>query len=145
MMKELALNYNKEISNYLDVNRDKLDETLISLRFMKQVDHFLENQDINQKELAEGLKISPAFISQLMSGTKKINTRFINKFEKTYNVKFKILIEKNEARYLFYDRITSGDDTYFHFKKNLNYPETINQDLVFSTNRIDNEIYLENE
>lgn len=93
------MNITKEfnINTYLDSNRNKIDETLVSLRLLKEVDDFIAENNISQRDFAKELGYSEAFISQLMSGTKKVNTAFINRFEKTYNlfIKFTIHEQKN--------------------------------------------------
>jgi transcriptional regulator with XRE-family HTH domain len=84
------------IQSYIENNREKLDESLVSLRLMKEIDMFLDAKDISNKLLAQDLGYSESFISQLMSGVKKINTSFINKFENNYNVKFRFSIEEEK-------------------------------------------------
>lgn len=88
------------MQSYIDSNRTKLDESLVSLRLMKEIDDFLEINNVNQRDFASCLGYSEAYISQLMSGTKKFNTSFINKLEKKYNleVNFKINCKK-ESNY----------------------------------------------
>lgn len=99
-MKDI-INSTKSINSYIDTNRTKIDEALVSLRLMKQVDDFLDMNAISQREFATDLGYSEAFISQLMSGTKKINTSFINRFEKVYNLKINFQIEaKNNAHFI---------------------------------------------
>lgn len=87
------INSTHKINSYIDNNRTKIDEALVSLRLMKEVDDFLELNNVNQRDFALNLGYSEAFISQLMSGTKKINTSFINKFEKVYNLKINFQLE----------------------------------------------------
>jgi|GEM_PF-3514716 len=135
--------YRNEISSLIFKNSTKIDETLVSLRFMKHIDMFLEKKEINQKEFAEGLDISPAFVSQLMSGSRKISTSFINKFEKTYNVKFRLFLEERETRYKFVKSITSNEDVYFQFTKNNNYSYTTKQSLTNASNLYENETFIE--
>ncbi|MDI9365070.1 MAG: helix-turn-helix transcriptional regulator [Flavobacterium sp.] len=89
------------IQSYANNNRTKLDESLVSLRFMKEIDRFLDYKKISNKELALKLNYSESYISQLMSGIKKINTSFINKFENAFSTKFDVKIYlKNETEYL---------------------------------------------
>lgn len=87
-----------KIQSYIDTNREKIDESLVSLRLMKEIDNFTEFNKISNKDLAFGLGYSESYISQLMSGVKKFNASFINKFEKKYEVKvdFKILLNSND-------------------------------------------------
>lgn len=99
-MKEL-LNDNYSIQSYIDEYREKIDESLVSLRLMKEIDEFLDVRGISQREFATNLGCSEAYISQLMSGTKKFNTSFINKFEKRYDVEIKFRIRsKEEGKFL---------------------------------------------
>lgn len=79
---------------FITQNRTKLDEALVSLRLMKEIDEFLDERDITQREFAEYLGYSEAFVSQLMSGTKKVNTSFINRLEKTFDLIVKFNIEQ---------------------------------------------------
>lgn len=86
------------IQSYIDKNREKIDESLVSLRLMKEVDMFLDANNIPNKLLAKDLGYSESFISQLMSGVKKINTSFINKFEKNYKVRVIFSIVKEDEK-----------------------------------------------
>ena len=88
------------IQSYVEKNRNKLDESLVSLRLMKEIDLFLDVNNISNKSLAYDLGYSESFVSQLMSGVKKINTSFINKFEKEYNVKIKFSIQEEENSFI---------------------------------------------
>ncbi len=94
-MKEL-LTDNYSIQSYIDKNREKIDESLVSLRLMKEIDEFLDIRGISQREFALNLGCSEAYISQLMSGTKKINASFINKVEKRYGVEINFRIMTKE-------------------------------------------------
>lgn len=96
-MKEVINNSNNSLNSYIENNRSKIDEALVSLRLMKEIDDFLEINNIKQRDFADKIGCSEAYISQLMSGTKKFNTSFINKFEKIYNLKIDFKIKhKNE-------------------------------------------------
>lgn len=89
------------IQSYIDNNREKIDESLVSLRVMKEVDRFLDYEKLSNKDLAIKLGYSESYVSQLMSGVKNMNVSFINKFEKCFDAKidFKIYL-KNEDVYL---------------------------------------------
>jgi transcriptional regulator with XRE-family HTH domain len=95
-MKEL-IEQSNSLSSYKENNRTKIDEALVSLRLMKEVDDFLDINQISQRDFATNIGYSEAYISQLMSGTKKFNASFLNKFEKTYEIKidFKIRSKKS--------------------------------------------------
>lgn len=90
------------IQSYIDNNREKIDESLVSLRVMKEVDRFLDYQKLSNKDLATKLGYSESYVSQLMSGVKNMNVSFINKFEKCFDAKFDFKIYlKNEDVYLY--------------------------------------------
>jgi transcriptional regulator with XRE-family HTH domain len=99
-MKEVILSTNS-LNSYIENNRMKIDEALVSLRLMKEVDDFLEINKISQRDFADNIGYSEAFISQLMSGTKKFNASFINKFEKIYDIKIDFKIKsKNTGNFI---------------------------------------------
>jgi len=99
-MKDI-INSTQTINSYIDKNRIKIDEALVSLRLMKEVDDFLDINDVSQRDFASNLGYSEAFISQLMSGTKKFNTSFINKLEKVYDLKINFQIEiKDNTKFI---------------------------------------------
>lgn len=87
------------IQSYIDKNRDKIDESLVSLRIMKELDRFLDYKNITNKDLANKLGYSESYVSQLMSGVKNVNVAFINKFEKRFSTKFdfKIFLKEDET------------------------------------------------
>ncbi|MGA9212356.1 helix-turn-helix domain-containing protein [Kaistella sp.] len=70
-----------------------MDESLVSLRFLKEIDDYLEYKNLTNRDLANALGFSESYISQLMTGVKKINISFINKFEKNFNLEFDIKIK----------------------------------------------------
>lgn len=125
-MKELLKN-NFSIQSYLDENREKIDEALVSLRFMKEIDEFLDFTNVSQREFASSIGYSEAYISQLMSGTKKFNSSFINKFEKKYDVEISFKIKsKDEGSY--FTEISSSSS----LQINVNILTVISADNVYS-------------
>lgn len=92
------------IQSYIEENREKLDESLVSLRIMKEVDRFLDYQKLSNKDLAGQLGYSESYISQLMTGVKNVNVSFINKFEKCFNTRldFHVFLKKEK---LFLNKI----------------------------------------
>jgi len=95
-MKEIEKISNNFLESYIDNNRIKIDESLVSLRLMKEVDDFLDLNSISQREFSENIGCSEAYISQLMSGVKKFNASFINKFEKQYRLKIDFKIKPSK-------------------------------------------------
>ncbi len=87
------------IQSYVEKNREKIDESLVSLRIMKEIDNFLDYKKLSNKDLANSLGFSESYISQLMSGVKSVNVSFLNKFERAFSVKygFNIYLEDEES------------------------------------------------
>ncbi len=131
--KEIIQSYSNEINSLIEKHRVDINESLVSLRFLKELDFFMEEQNLAKKDLAEDLGVSRAFVSQLMSGTKKINVGFINRLEKKYNIEFKVNIQRNDCRYNVLTTISKpivlvfGDtkiNYYEHSKSSMDTPES---------------------
>ncbi|QIE58634.1 helix-turn-helix transcriptional regulator [Rasiella rasia] len=89
------------LTSYIKENKSKIDESLVSLRLMKEVDDFLDINCISQRSFADDIGYSEAYISQLMSGVKKFNTSFINRLEKKYNLRIEFKLNpKNECKFI---------------------------------------------
>ena len=117
------------IQSYIDKNREKLDEALVSLRIMKEIDKFLDYKNLSNKDLANGLGYSESYISQLMSGIKKVNTSFISKFEKKYGVRFDFKVYLNNEN-VFLQRL--DERRIFKININLNTVIINNKKPLFS-------------
>jgi transcriptional regulator with XRE-family HTH domain len=98
-MSNLKIFEQNSLNSYVDNNREKIDAALVSLRIIKQIDNFLDYNELNQKDLANKLEVSEAFVSQLMSGSKKINVQILNKFEKKFNVEFEFKLRSKSSMY----------------------------------------------
>ena len=116
-MSELTKRFS--IQSYIDKNRDKIDESLVSLRFMKQVDEFLDYKNFSNKDLATKLGYSESYVSQLMSGVKKVNTSFINKFEKLYDAKIEFRVYLNTEK-SFVSSLKENNFCQINFNLNMN-------------------------
>ena len=123
------------INSFITQNRTKLDEALVSLRFMKEVDDFLDQNEISQREFAEFLGYSEAFVSQLMSGTKKVNASFINRLEKSFDVIVKFnIVNKHESD--FFARFYNNS-----IVVNINAQEMNSTNLVYTISVDDRQTY----
>lgn len=107
-MSNLNIFEQNSLNSYVDNNREKIDVALVSLRIIKQIDDFLDANDINQKELATKLKVSEAYVSQLMSGSKKINMQMINSFEKKFDVEFEFKLKNKSSMFSFFKAVNKS-------------------------------------
>lgn len=106
-MSNLKIFEQNSLNSYVDNNREKIDAALVSLRIIKQIDNFLDYNELNQKDLANKLEVSEAFVSQLMSGSKKINVQILNKFEKQFNVEFEFKLRSKNSMYSVVDVVNN--------------------------------------
>lgn len=129
-----------QVNNFdscLNLDRTKIDESLVSLRFLKQIDDFLEQKDLSNRDLANKLGYSESYISQLMTGSKKINISFISKFEKYYHCKFDVKLKKeNKHNYV---KFHSNREIFeINIKIDINFSgEPIFNKTFFNTNLIE--------
>lgn len=98
-MSKKELEVQNQVSDYLKSNRDKLETSLVSLRFMKEIDNFIYFNDLSQRKFAEKMNVSEAYVSQLMSGVKRLNMEFIKNFEKSFKVEMKVSIISEDPAY----------------------------------------------
>lgn len=125
-MSKSLKNTNNFLSSYIEDNRTKIDESLVSLRLMKEIDDFLEINQINHRDFANNVGYSESYISQLMSGIKKFNSSFINRFEKNFDLKIEFKIQpKRNINYF-----TKVPDVYIKF--NFDVIETIELETGFT-------------
>ena len=135
-MNEVAKTFS--IQSYIEKNREKLDESLVSLRIMKEVDKFLDYENLSNKELAQQMGYSESYISQLMSGMKSINTSFINKFEKRFRTKFDFKIYLKDDEEILH---RLNERTHFHININLNMLSLNHEGSHFSLNQNSNSMF----
>ena len=86
----------KSVGNFIIKSKNNdtdFDESLLSLKFMKEIDLFLSNKNLAQKIFAKKIGVSAAYVSQLMTGMKKVNVSFLNKIEQEFNVEFNVEFE----------------------------------------------------
>ena len=132
-MKEVVNSTSNSFNSYREDNRMKIDESLVSLRLMKEVDDFLDINQISQRDFANSIGCSEAFISQLMSGTKKFNASFINKFEKRYDIKIDFKI-KSKRSMDFISKISNA-----HIEINVNILDLTHSNKLYSLQNRANE------
>jgi transcriptional regulator with XRE-family HTH domain len=132
-MKKVVKTSSNSLDSYIEDNRMKIDEALVSLRLMKEIDDFLDDNKISQRDFAGNIGCSEAYISQLMAGTKKFNTSFINKFEKNYKLKIDFKI-KTKSEYAVVSKMANS-----HIEININLIEVIRAENIFSFENKPNE------
>ena len=67
-----------------------LDNELIHLNFMHIIESIMKEKNMNKKDLADNLKISQSYITQLFTAEKFINIKTLGKIQRLFNVKFDI-------------------------------------------------------
>ncbi len=95
------------ISDYIDTLNEKMntfdfshERIMIQMRFMSEIERLMDENGINEKELAKRCTISASYLTQLFKGHKKLNLDTIAKFQNAFNVKFKIEAKNIENFYI---------------------------------------------
>ena len=76
--------------------KERLEEDLLNLKFITAIEEIMEQKDINKTDVAEILKSSRSYVSQLFSGNKMINIKTLTKIQKGLNISFKIYAIDNK-------------------------------------------------
>lgn len=102
------LTYEKRVQNLLNFETDdeKIDfETeIIHIEIINQIINIMEERNLSKVELAKALGTSKSYITQLFSGDKILNIKLLAKFQRVFNIKFKISckpMENIESNILF--------------------------------------------
>ena len=76
--------------------KERLEEELLNLKFITAIEEIMEQKEINKTDVAEILKSSRSYVSQLFSGNKMINIKTLTKIQKGLNISFKIYAIDNK-------------------------------------------------
>jgi transcriptional regulator with XRE-family HTH domain len=76
--------------------KERLEEELLNLKFITAIEEIMELKDVNKSDLADILKSSRSYVSQLFSGNKMINIRTLTKIQRGLNISFKIYAIDNK-------------------------------------------------
>lgn len=81
-----------ELENALkfENEEDRIDvkASFIQLEILEEIKKIMEDKNISRTELAEKLKKSKSFVSQLFSGDKALNLKMIAQFQEIFHTKF---------------------------------------------------------
>lgn len=112
-------------------NKEKarLEEELLSLKFIATLEELLEQNEVNRTELAKILESSKSYVSQVFSGEKMINIRTLAKIQRALNVSFKLYAVDNKKfqfekvscnlhrRINLQDYLNAGKEQIYNLKK----------------------------
>lgn len=97
-------NINKEFENLFSFKNEKEEleheARMIMFRFLSELERINEKGNIiRKKELADKLRVSPSFITQLFNGNKLLNFTLLAKIQEAFNITFEIKARPNESLY----------------------------------------------
>lgn len=73
---------------------------MIMFRFLSEIERIsVLGNTFKKKELADKLKVSPSFITQLFNGNKLLNFTLLAKIQDTFNITFEIKAHPNDSSY----------------------------------------------
>ncbi|HNX37691.1 MAG TPA: helix-turn-helix transcriptional regulator [Candidatus Cloacimonadota bacterium] len=79
---------------------------MISLKIALQLSEYIEEKGISKKEVAKLIGTSPAYITQIMRGDKRINMAFLAKITDALNLRIDFLFrEENQTDKRLFDRV----------------------------------------
>lgn len=94
--KKNSLNKLNQMLEFKSSNeKAKLEEELLSLKFISTIEELLEQNDVNRSDLANILDSSKSYVSQVFSGDKMLNIRILAKIQRALNVSFKLYAVDN--------------------------------------------------
>lgn len=64
-----------------------IDASVISGRFVYEIDQLRQKQGLNKKEFAEKLGVTASYLTQVFRGDKQINTKLLAKVERALDVR----------------------------------------------------------
>ncbi|KAF0243148.1 MAG: helix-turn-helix domain-containing [Chitinophagaceae bacterium] len=73
---------------------------MIMFRFLSELDKVFAEKPIRKKDLAEAIKTSASFITQLYQGDKLVNLLTLAKIQEAYNLTFEIKAKLNSENYI---------------------------------------------
>src|SRR5574343_943361 len=68
---------------------------MISFRILSELEKYYNKHNIKKSELADRVKCSRSYITQLYRGDKQVNTLLLGKLEEEFNFSFEIKIKSN--------------------------------------------------
>jgi len=136
----------KNILSFTDESDELYHESrMIMFRILGEVEKLCENKNMKKKDLAKAIDTSASYITQLFNGSKLLNLETIAKFQKVFNVTFKIEVVPNENVYSgnlqdIYNKEDDGFWVFHNTKKIINDLTTPDYNSIYlSQTKDDNE------
>jgi len=73
----------------------KHDTQMLMFRFLTEIQRFQDAEGITRKKLAESIKTSASYLTQIFRGNKPLNFETLAKCQKALNIRFEITAEPN--------------------------------------------------
>jgi len=89
------LNWEKLFAFSDDNERTEHEADMLSLKIALEINTLLEEKGISKKEFAVMMDTSPAYITQVLRGDKRVNMLFLAKLQKALGVKLEISFSNN--------------------------------------------------
>jgi len=81
------------------------DAQMLMFRFLTETQKYQDAQGVNRKLLAQKIKTSASYLTQLFRGDKPLNFVTLAKFQKALNIKFKIVAVPNSNQVSIEDEV----------------------------------------
>lgn len=91
------LNWEKLFAFSDDNERTEHEADMLSLKIALEINTLLEEKGISKKEFAVMMDTSPAYITQVLRGDKRVNMLFLAKLQKALGVKLEISLKSGST------------------------------------------------
>lgn len=89
-------------SNWIDLlgfnsldDKDTHEAQMLMFSFLSEIEKYQELNKVNRKSLAEKIKTSPSYLTQVFRGDKPLNFYTLSKIQRVLNIKFNIKATQN--------------------------------------------------
>ncbi len=140
----ISQQFSELLTSKSDERQLKRDSKILMDSFLSEIERLYKDDGLNRKELAEKIKISESYVSQVFNGKKPLNFITLAKIKKALDIRFRVTGEftsgkkteiVNEVKVLQFNKAkpfqiftSSAGDAYFGNSENFeSKPISLNQ------------------
>ena len=107
-IEDIRSKFQNLLKHHSEDEQIKHDTQMLMYRFLNEIQKYQNIEGINRKKLAEAIKTSASYLTQLFRGNKPLNFETLAKIQKALNIKFEIIA------YPKFKEIELFDETQFY-------------------------------
>lgn len=90
-IEEIRSKFQNLLKHHSEEEQIKHDTQMLMYRFLNEIQKYQDIQGLNRKKLAESIKTSASYLTQLFRGNKPLNFETLAKVQKALNIKFEVV------------------------------------------------------